>query len=138
HQRQSYQWQRYGVVAELGHFPLMDCVARQCGHHHLRRHCGDSQCRHGGRAYLSHHHHWLHLLVMADLYDTLEDALYYAAQGVYDADRNTTEHMSLLYRMPDGRYGITAPAGEGNKKGVKQKITYPAEAAIAALMHNHP
>lgn len=75
---------------------------------------------------------------MTDLYDLLEDAIFEAGQSAHGADGNKTEYMSLIYQTPDGRYGFTQPMGNGNQHNVKRKLTYPKEALIKALVHNHP
>jgi len=73
-----------------------------------------------------------------EAYDSLADAIYYAAQQTAEMGAAGAEYMAGVYRGEDGRYAFLPPIGGDSDRKVKGKIRYPKGAALMALVHNHP
>lgn len=69
---------------------------------------------------------------------TFEEALYNAAQAIYESTGGATEATSVIYRMKDGSFGFARPQSSNEKASVKATLRFPKESALAALVHNHP
>ncbi len=70
--------------------------------------------------------------------DSLEDAIYYAAQRVHEKDGNKTEYVSAIYQLLNGSYGFTEPAGGKQEGSFKEGIRLPRGAKLVSYVHNHP
>jgi hypothetical protein len=73
------------------------------------------------------------------MYDSLDDALFYAAQQAREVTQDKREAMTLVYETPEGKFQFVDPAGSGGKAEVTgTRLAYPKGAKPRALLHNHP
>jgi hypothetical protein len=72
------------------------------------------------------------------MYGSIDEALFYAAQAAREASKNEKEAMTVIYQLPDGKFNFANPVGSGQSSKVRAKLSYPREAKLVAMMHNHP
>lgn len=71
-------------------------------------------------------------------YRNLDDAVFYASQAAREIGANKREFISLVYQTPGGEFRFVAPQGGKSNRYVKQKLAYPKDAKLMAIVHNHP
>lgn len=72
-------------------------------------------------------------------FDTLDDAIYYAAQATYDTGAGDgNEWITLVYELPDGTFTHLPVQGGTHRARAKAKFTPPAGGVLRAVAHNHP
>lgn len=71
-------------------------------------------------------------------YESLDDAIYAAAEATRAATGDKKEAMTGIYRRPDGKYAFGLPATEGKRSSFSGSVKFPKGSVLAALVHNHP
>lgn len=75
---------------------------------------------------------------LMDGYGSLQDAIFEASSKVHGLGEDGNEHVTLIYKTPEGRYFFPDPQTSGEEDGAKVKLAMPKGSALAALVHNHP
>jgi hypothetical protein len=74
---------------------------------------------------------------MSDPFDTLDDAIFAAAEKVRQVTGDKSEAITAIYELA-GKFHIAEPAGSGRHSKADGKLMLPKGSTLLALMHNHP